>query len=448
MAVQQISVCLSSALESDQLRGLTALIAALRKPREPNSGDADISLSSGTVADVLRAAREAPTDQIRERAIECIALMGDRPTLLAQMVPADAIPILVDLLRVHRQALSAIETVWSVHAVRCIAQAAWVDCDKLRAAGAMDSLLPLVRADISADLRNPLLAALLLLMKGQPAAQMAAAVTRIGTVLTDAEAPPDILCFCLTAFDIAIHSVYVSSDQPAFQSWADSILTAAAGVPQRLVDLLGAGQNPQVVDSALSLAITLSCSEADQLRQLFDCGLADRLPPLLNHADENKVRSTAHLCSNAAATEACALLLLDSAMIVEWLLALLSTTKGKTLAHVVEFFNNVLGLCDRHITRRLVHEFSMLPALVTVLRRATRSGDQTLTYQCLAIIGHVLTVGEAESKDDERRINPYVDRIDSFGAFELIKPLQDSEDDALADEATRVFSYIFPNDCD
>lgn len=281
-------------------------------------------------------------------------------------------------------------------------------------------------------------------MRGQPVAKMGVAVTRIGSVLMDGAVSAGLPCACLHAF----YEVLIPLANDPQESWMESILSAAPGVPQRL-DLLGNRQNPEVTEAALRLLVDLFFSRANQLRQLFDCGLADQLPPLLGDGGEEArvdLQLATCLCRNAAFVQAYARLLVDSAPVVERLLTLLATSKGETLNHVVGFFNNVLGLCDRHITRRLVHEFSMLPALVTVLRRGTRSGDQTLTYQCLAIISHVLVVGEAESKDDERRINPYVDRIDSFGAFELIKSLRDSEDAALAEEATRSFSFL-PNTC-
>ena len=141
-------------------------------------------------------------------------------------------------------------------------------------------------------------------------------------------------------------------------------------------------------------------------------------------------------------------LLLDSAPIVERLLALLPTSEGEMLTHVVDFFNNVLCLRDRHMTRRLVDDFRVLPPLVDALRCAVDSDDRTMTLRCLWSVRHVLIVGSAEAARDPREINPYIEPLDWLGVFELVDPLQQSADAEVAQAATHVFSYFIPNDCD
>jgi hypothetical protein len=95
-----------------------------------------------------------------------------------------------------------------------------------------------------------------------------------------------------------------------------------------------------------------------------------------------------------------------------------------------------------------VDEYRALPTLVAALRRAIEKGDQTMALDCLRTLADVLIVGVAESEDDERGINPYIEPIDWLGAFELVDPLQKSADTETADIAKEVFSYFIPNDCD
>jgi hypothetical protein len=190
-------------------------------------------------------------------------------------------------------------------------------------------------------------------------------------------------------------------------------------------------------------------AETDQLLRLFDCGLLDKLPLLLNDAARETTRLGAvNLCCNAARTKAHALSLVDSAAIVQRMLALLSTSQGEMLHAAVGILANMSGHFDRHITRRLVDDYRALPPLVAALRRVTESGDQTVTLWCLSTLAHVLLVGVAESEDDDRGVNPYIEPIDWLGAFEIVDPLQKHADAQLAEVASRVFSYFIPNDCD
>ena len=184
--VKAVSELMSSPLESDQLAALDGLVSGLRGLSESNNGAVNVSWKTKVVVGVLHAAREAQTERISALALECISLMVRRPTLLAQLVDAGAIPILVDLLRLRAPPLSAKGTVCTVHAVQAIAHESRVNCDALLAAGVLDDLLPLVRLDIPADLCDNLFPALSFLMQLRPAAEMGAAVTRIGTVLMDA----------------------------------------------------------------------------------------------------------------------------------------------------------------------------------------------------------------------------------------------------------------------
>jgi len=133
---------------------------------------------------------------------------------------------------------------------------------------------------------------------------------------------------------------------------------------------------------------------------------------------------------------------------MERMLALLSISESKMLKRAIGFFTNAMRHRDRQMTRRLIEDYRVLPPLVAALRRATESGDQTVTYWCLAVISHVLIVGDAEAEDDERGINPYIEPIDWLGAFELVDPLQQSADAQMADISKGVFSYFIPNDCD
>jgi len=166
---------MSSPLESDQLSGLGTLASVLRGLSESNDNDVNISWKTKVVVDILRAAREAQTDQIRALALECIALMSCKPAPNAQLVAAGAITFLVDLLRSREPALSPVETEYSVDAVESIAEQSHAHCDALRAAGALTALLPHVRANISAPLRDQLFPALACIMRGQPVAKMASA---------------------------------------------------------------------------------------------------------------------------------------------------------------------------------------------------------------------------------------------------------------------------------
>jgi len=190
-------------------------------------------------------------------------------------------------------------------------------------------------------------------------------------------------------------------------------------------------------------------AETDQLRRLFDCGLIDTLPPLLNGAGGEPARLRAEgLCTNAARTKAHALTLIDSAAVVERMLALLATVEGEQLRHVAAFFLNLMSHRNRHVTRRLVDEYRALPPLVTALRRAIQEADQTVILWCLRTVADVLTEGKTEAVDDERGVNPYIEPIDWLGAFEIVDPPQKHSNAELAAVADRVFSYFIPNDCE
>ena len=288
--VHEIFVRLTSSLESDQLVGFYAIIDALREleSSELKNRGANLSMNTETVLGVLHTAREAPTEQIRELAIECIALMSCRSTLRAQMMAAGVVPLVLGLLQLREPALTAIETVqWSLDAIERIAKASRVNCDALLASGTLAVLLPLVRSNIPAALGERLLSALACLMRGKPVAEMGAVVSRIGSVLMDRTSTPEILRACINTFGQALEAF--ASEDPNRNSWVESILSAAPGVPQRLVDLL-VFTRPDVAEITQSLMISVFCAETNQLRQLFDCGLADQLLTLLNHAGNRKAR--------------------------------------------------------------------------------------------------------------------------------------------------------------
>jgi hypothetical protein len=129
------------------------------------------------------------------------------------------------------------------------------------------------------------------------------------------------------------------------------------------------------------------------------------------------------------------------------MLALLADSNAE-MRCAVGYFVSVLTHMDRSLTRRLVDDYRFLPPFVAAFRRAVQTADQTSILWCLSLFANLLVVGVAESRDDERGVNPYIEPIDWEGVFELADPLQKHSDAQLAKLATRVFSYFIPNDCD
>ena len=437
------------AAESVALVTLSADTLSSRDPANTNNSVV-IHQAAKLIPDVLCFAKKLQSSEIRTTALECIALMVRKPTLVAKLVAAGVIPVLVALLRLRESALSAIETLWTINAVVLIARASRSNRDALLDAGALAELLSLARSNIPADLRDLLFFALACLMRVRPAAEMADAVTQLGAMLMDSTSPPEILRACLNTFVDVLADAGVASNPSNFNQWVESALNAAPRLPQRLVELAGDRENPEVSEAALRLMVNCFVSDTNQLQQLVDCDLLDELSLMLVRPDVTELtrQYAMFLCANAAGTESHALTLIDNDLIVHFMLALLSTAEGELLCYAVGFFNNVMRHGNRHIMRRLVQCEALKP-LVAVLRRAINGNhDKPTTQSFIHSVSNMLTVGEAEAEDDERGVNPYIEPLDWLGVFELVDPLQNSENPNVADLAIRAYSYFIPNDCE
>src|SRR5690606_24842097 len=136
---------------------------------------AAIGKASEMMTSVLLAAKEPTTGRIRSLALMCIAFMARRATLLTQLVDAGVIPLLLKRLQMRDLPLTANDTISILDAIGTIAKASRANRNAMLVAGALSVMLPVVRADISANVCHALFSALSHLMSGRPAAEMAAA---------------------------------------------------------------------------------------------------------------------------------------------------------------------------------------------------------------------------------------------------------------------------------
>lgn len=435
---------MSGPLESERLTRLLRYLI-IQLPNDHPVSIEYVGMNTQETVGVLRVAQTAQTDELRLLAFQCIALMCNESALLAQLFAAGVIPVMVGLLRRrdHEPSWSVITTIRALDIIASIAQTSRTNCDMLLASSALDVLLPFIRVDMSSNVCEKLFPALTCLMRDrQPAADMILVVTRLNAILTDHTVPLELFSHCAYTLDQALCSV----KEHNFESWAESILTTAPEIPQRLVELMDASGFDNIV---VSLMADLFDSKTAHLRQLFDCGLMDKLLPLLNNSGgELACKNVMPLCSNIVNNKDYALLLINNSLISQRILTLVSTSEGDVLHGALDFVHNIMCHRDRYMTGRLVNDYSALPSIVSTLRRVTGMANPQMTLLCLRAVNNVLVVGVAESEDDPREINPYIEPLDWLGVFELAAPLQKNVDVKLASAATRVFAYFIPNDCE
>jgi hypothetical protein len=437
---------LRSPLESEQREALCALGLLLQGMNDARVPFHIVDAAVATRLVELTAA--SIPSQLRTLALGCITMVVlhldlQSPFIAALAQSAGALRFFVVTLQqpqshgdAHKMCLQVLEH---------IAAASRSNCDALLAAGALPALVRHVRADLDSELRDMLFSTLVAVLRRRTTAVAAPGVARIAAVLMDRTTPPELLRTCLSALRALL--VSFAEGDPNVEPWAESFVNAAPGFPRRLVELLSDAR-PNVAGAAQMFMIILFRANTLQLQRLFDCGLLDKLLQLLNDANEPARLGAVNLCTNAAGNKAGALALIDSAPVVERMLALLADSDVSTQQCAFFFFANAMSHLDRRVTRRLVDDYRFLRPIVAALRGAIQTADQTVILWCLRTVADVLTVGKAEAADDERGVNPYIEPLDWEGVFELAGPLQSSSNSEMAAAARRVFGYFIPNDCD
>jgi len=263
-------------------------------------------------------------------------------------------------------------------------------CDALLAAGALKDLLALANPDTPAELHNEVFPALRPLMDLRHSAAAVSALTHLAALVVDSSVPlappgrsdedmyerPQLVVCCL----MTLSGMLAASNQEDGPHWLHLFFCVAPNLPQRLVELL-ANAEPDVNQAALHLIFQLfRAPGTQQQQQMFECGLIDRLLPLLGKEVRAIDRDLGPwLCGNAAHWKSFALLLVDSAPLIRRLLELLSdsTLSGSVEQRYAMFFRVVFGHRDRLMAHRLV-EYGALPPLITALHCARDAGNRAL----------------------------------------------------------------------